>query len=74
MSNPLPEKVAAQITESLDRYRKPLRDARSRNASEGDTGLLVHGMLAEVFGYDRFQEITSEFKIKGQFADFALKL
>jgi Restriction Enzyme Adenine Methylase Associated/Type I restriction enzyme R protein N terminus (HSDR_N) len=74
MANPLPDKIAAQIAESLEHYRKPLRDARTRGASEGDTGLLVHGMLSDIFGYDKFLEITSEFKIKGQFADFAIKL
>ena len=74
MINHLPDKIAEQVAGGVERYRKPLRDARSRSASEGDTGLLVHGMLSDVFGYDPFQEITSEFKIKGQFADFAIKL
>jgi len=73
MAVEIPPKIATQIAEGLDRYRKPLRDARARNATEGDTGLLVHSMLADVFGYDRFTEVTSEFKIKGQFADFVTK-
>jgi hypothetical protein len=31
-------------------------------------------MLADVFGYDRFAEVTSEYKIKGQFVDLATKI
>lgn len=74
MATNLPDAVIKQINQGLDTYRTPLRDARKHGVSEGDTGLLVHGMLADVFGYDRFHEITSEFKIKGNFADFAIKL
>jgi len=69
----IPAKVAAQIQDAVDLYRKPLRDARARNATEGDTGLLVSRMLTDVFGYDPFTEVTSEFKIKGQYVDFAVR-
>lgn len=69
----VPAKIATQIEDALNLYRKPLRDARSRNANEGDTGLLVSRMLTDVFGYDPFAEVTSEFKIKGQYVDFAVR-
>jgi len=69
-----PEKVREQLTAGASQYRKVLQQARHRNANESDTGIIVHGMLADVFGYDRFTEVTSEYRIKGQFADLATKI
>jgi hypothetical protein len=36
--------------------------------------MIVTDMLAEVFGYDKYSEITSEFAIRGTFVDLATKL
>jgi hypothetical protein len=69
-----PEKVQTQLTGGAAQYRKVLQQARSRNANESDTAIIVHSMLADIFGYDRFSEVTSEYKIKGQFVDLAVKI
>ena len=69
-----PEKVRTQLTDGASQYRKVLQQARSKNTNESDTSSIVHVMLADVFGYDRFGEITAEYKIKGQFVDLATKI
>ncbi|MGH2587348.1 MAG: hypothetical protein ACRDJE_20725 [Dehalococcoidia bacterium] len=69
-----PEKVKEQLSTGVAQYRKVLQQARHRNANESDTAIIVHSILADIFGYDRFNEVTSEYKIKGQFVDFATKI
>lgn len=41
---------------------------------ESDTVTIVVDMLAEIFGYDKYSEITSEHAIRGTFCDLATKL
>ena len=35
---------------------------------------IVKDMLADVFGYDKYSEVTSEFSIRATFCDLATKL
>lgn len=47
---------------------------KTRDVSEADTVTLVKDMLAEVFGYDKYDELTSEQQIRGTFCDLAVKI
>ncbi len=42
--------------------------------SEADTVTLVKDVLADVFGYDKYAELTSEHAIRGTFCDLAIKV
>jgi hypothetical protein len=42
--------------------------------SERLTLLLIKDMLADVFGYDKYAEVTSEYAIRGTFCDLATKI
>ena len=41
---------------------------------ETDTVTIVKDMLADIFGYDKYSELTSEFAIRGTYCDLAIKL
>lgn len=47
---------------------------KTRDVSEADTVTLVKDMLADVFGYDKYNELTSEQQIRGTFCDLAVKI
>lgn len=70
----IPAKVAARLTASLKRFQPVIASARSRDIGEADTVTIVTDMLGEVFGYDKYSEITSEYAIRGTFCDLATKL
>ena len=55
---------------STNRVRRQGR----RDVGESDTVTIVTDMLAEIFGYDKYSEITSEHAIKGTYCDLAIKL
>lgn len=70
----VPGKVSSRITSGLKRFQPILEGARARDVNEADTVTIVKDMLAEVFGYDKYTEITSEFAIRGTYCDLAIKL
>lgn len=58
----------------LKGFQPILSAAKARDAGEADTSTIVKDLLSEVFGYDKYAEITSEYMIKGSYCDLAIKL
>jgi hypothetical protein len=56
------------------RFQPILSAAKARDVGESDTVTIVTDMLADVFGYDKYSEITSELAIKGTYCDLATKI
>ena len=70
----VPTRVYDRLVSSLKRFQPILTAAKARDAGEADTSTIVKDALAEVFGYDKYTEITSEYLIKGTYCDLAIKL
>lgn len=62
------------VRANMRRYVKPLREMLDRDANEGDTRLLITDMLCELFGYDKFNDLTTEYQVKGEFADYGVRI
>jgi len=48
--------------------------ARTLFCRRSDTSMIVTDMLADVFGYDKYSEITREYAIRGTYCDLATKI
>jgi hypothetical protein len=70
----IPVRVYDRLLTGLKRFQPILSAAKSRDAGEADTSTIVKDLLSEVFGYDKYSDITSEFMIKGTYCDLAVKL
>lgn len=70
----IPKKVSERFVQNVKRYQAVLANAKSRDVGESDTVTIIVDILADVFGYDKYGEITSEHAIKGTFCDLAIKL
>jgi len=57
---------------AIKKFSKPLADLVARDANEGDTRLLVTDMLCDGFGFDKYSELTTEYRVKGEFADYGI--
>lgn len=68
------KKAMERIALGLKRFQPVLQSAKSRDINESDTVVIVADLLQEVFGYDKYAEITSEHTIRGTFCDLAVKL
>jgi predicted type IV restriction endonuclease len=67
-------RAAERISTGLKRFQPILDSARARDVNESDTVIIVTDMLQDVFGYDKYTDITSEHAIRGTYCDLAIKL
>ena len=70
----VPKRVVDRIQSSLKPFVAVLQAQKARDVSEADTVTLVKDLLSEVFGYDKYAELTSEHSIRGTFCDLAVKI
>jgi len=62
------------IKSALRRYQKPLSELVARDANEGDTRLLVTDFLCDALGFDKYEDLTTEFAVRGEFADYGVRI
>lgn len=67
-------KVSTRIVAGLKKFQPILQSAKNRDVGESDTVTIVKDLLQDVFGYDKYAEITSEHLIRGTYCDLAIKL
>jgi hypothetical protein len=67
-------KVSERLVAGIKRFQPILESAKSRDLGEADTVTIVVDLLADVFGYDKYSEITSEIAIRGTYCDLAIKI
>lgn len=67
-------KITERITKGLKKFQPILRKAQAADLNESDTVTIITDMLCEIFGYDKYENITSEFAIKRTYCDVAIKL
>ena len=70
----IPSKVQDRLSAGIKRFQPILGSAKSRDVNESDTVTIITDMLADVFGYDKYSEITSEYVVRSTFVDLAIKL
>lgn len=70
----VPKRVAERIVAGIKRYQPILENAKARDVGEADTVTIVKDMLADLFGYDKYSDLTSEYAIRGTYCDLATKI
>jgi predicted type IV restriction endonuclease len=70
----IPSKIEGRLISGLKRFQPILEQAKARDVNEADTVTIVKDLLADLFGYDKYTEVTSEHAIRGTFCDLAIKL
>ncbi|MHA7304367.1 hypothetical protein ACX80E_03840 [Arthrobacter sp. TMN-49] len=64
----------AQVLEAIKRFTKPLHELKARDANEGDTRLVVTDILCEGLDYDKFRDLTTEYMVRQDFADYGVRI
>jgi hypothetical protein len=67
-------KVSARIATQVKRYQGVLSAIQKKDISEADTVTVVNDILADVCGYDKYHEVTSQYAIRGTYVDLAVKV
>lgn len=70
----IPPKIQSRIVDGLKKLQPIVESAKIRDVNESDTVVLLTGVLSDVFGFDKYTDITTEYAIKGTYCDLALKI
>ena len=70
----IPSKVQNRLTSALKKFQAVVNLAKAKDINESDTVVIITDMLSEIFGYDKYSEITSEQAIKKTFCDLAIRI
>jgi len=70
----IPKKVSERFKENVPKYQKILQNAQKSDLNESDTVSILIDMFGNIFGYDRFFDVTSEYAVKSTYCDLALKI
>lgn len=70
----LPSRIVDRLSAGLKRFQPILASAKSRDVNESDTSMIVTDLLAEIFGYDKYSEVTRELCIRGTYCDLATRI
>ena len=71
---PVSAKVSARIAAQMKRYQGVLNAIQKKDISEADTVTVINDILADVCGYDKYHEVTSQYAIRGTYVDLAVKV
>ncbi|MHB8836711.1 MAG: type I restriction enzyme HsdR N-terminal domain-containing protein [Candidatus Methylomirabilia bacterium] len=69
----IPKRVSERLIRQIPIFQKILQGAKDRDINETDTVTIIKDVLAVVFGFDKYTEVTSEQSIRGTYCDLALK-
>jgi hypothetical protein len=70
----VPKKFQDRVAQRLKHFQTITASHRKRDVSEADTVTVIKDILADIFGYDKYEEVTSEYQIRGTFCDLAIKI
>ena len=70
----IPKSVSNRMKSEVPRFKRVLKNAAHRDVNESDTVTIITDMLAGIFGFDKYEEITSEQAIRGTYCDLAIQV
>src|SRR3989440_6445275 len=68
------QEARERVRSAIRRFSKPLADLVARDANEGDTRLLVTDFLCDGLGYDKYEDLTTEYQVREEFADYGVRI
>ncbi len=68
------DRVKSRIKSACSRLQRRLQQAQETDLNEADTASLVRHILSTALGYDPLDDITEQYKVRGLFADFGIKI
>jgi hypothetical protein len=61
----IPAKFTKRVNENLKKYQEVIANLKKRDANESDTVTVIADTLQDIFGYDKYKEVTSELRHQG---------
>lgn len=67
------DKARERVAKGIRKFKSVAQKARANGAKESDTRMIVSSIVSDALGWDAFDNLTGEFRIKGSFADFVIR-
>lgn len=67
-------KARDRLKTAIRKFNKPLSEMEARDANETDTRLLVTDFLCDGLGFDKFEDLDTEYRVRNDFADYGIRL
>jgi hypothetical protein len=74
MNISIPKRAEDRLAAGIKKFQPIVQAALKRDANESDTSTIIIDMLSDVFGFDKYSEVTTEYAIRGTYCDVAIKL
>jgi hypothetical protein len=68
----IPTKFSKRLNENLKKYQGIIAQIKKKDANESDTVTVITDIFQDIFGYDKYADITSEYAIRGTYCDLAI--
>jgi len=68
------QSAKTRVSAGLKKLVKPTLMLKEKDAAEADTRHLVTDILTDVLGYDKYENLTAEFAVKGDWADYGIRI
>lgn len=63
-----------RLKAAIKKYSKSLADLKERDANEADTRLFITDFLCDAFGLDKYKDLSTEYRVKGEYVDYGIRL
>jgi len=70
----IPKKILDRFQKSIPKFQKVFQLAKDKDINESDTATILQDVFQDVFGYDKYLEVTTELAIRNTYCDIALKV
>lgn len=70
----IPLKIKKRIVENLKKYQRIIKNATVKDVNESDTAVIVTDMISDIFGYDKYSDISTETAINGTYCDLGISI
>lgn len=67
-------KTRDRISKYLKKYQTIVNKAFTADCNESDTVTIISDIFCNIFGFDKYENLTSEFAIRKTFCDLAIKI
>ena len=70
----IPIRISKRLQEGIKKFKPIINQIEAADVNENDTVVVITDFLSEILGYDKYNEITSEYVIRKTYCDLAIKM
>lgn len=67
-------RVRERLKTAIKKFSKPLSEMVAKDVNETDTRLLVTDFICDGLGFDKYEDLDTEYRVRGEFADYGIRL